>query len=87
MQNGTVMWTLSVLKILWCFDLMTVLPSLWLCRRPRVSNLLVEHASEDGGRIRTVGEWLDSIKMGRYSELFMEGGYSSLDTVAQMTSE
>uniref|UniRef100_A0A3Q4BZ67 receptor protein-tyrosine kinase n=1 Tax=Mola mola TaxID=94237 RepID=A0A3Q4BZ67_MOLML len=53
----------------------------------RVSNLLVEHASEDGGRIRTVGEWLDSIKMGRYSELFMEGGYSSLDTVAQMTSE
>lgn len=56
----------------------------------RVSNLLVEHGSEDAGRgarSQTVGEWLDSIKMGRYTELFMEGGYSTLDTVAQMTSE
>uniref|UniRef100_A0AAX7TZY8 receptor protein-tyrosine kinase n=1 Tax=Astatotilapia calliptera TaxID=8154 RepID=A0AAX7TZY8_ASTCA len=56
----------------------------------RVSNLLVEHASVEGNcstRSQTVGEWLDSIKMGRYTELFMEGGYSSLETVAQMTSE
>lgn len=56
----------------------------------RVSNLLVEHASEEGScssRRQTVGEWLDSIKMGRYTELFVEGGYSSLDTVAHMTSE
>lgn len=55
-----------------------------------MSNLLVEHASEEGrcGRRRqTVGEWLDSIKMGRYTQLFVEGGYSSLDTVAHMTSE
>ncbi|CAF93010.1 unnamed protein product, partial [Tetraodon nigroviridis] len=40
-----------------------------------------------GGRRQTVAEWLDSIKMGRYTELFLEGGYSSLDTVAHMTSE
>uniref|UniRef100_A0A671W955 receptor protein-tyrosine kinase n=1 Tax=Sparus aurata TaxID=8175 RepID=A0A671W955_SPAAU len=56
----------------------------------RVSNLLVEHASVEGScstRSQNVGEWLDSIKMGRYTELFMEGGYSSLETVAQMTSE
>uniref|UniRef100_A0A3B5L7C3 receptor protein-tyrosine kinase n=1 Tax=Xiphophorus couchianus TaxID=32473 RepID=A0A3B5L7C3_9TELE len=56
----------------------------------RVSNLLVEHASVEGDcstRSKTIGEWLDSIKMGRYTELFMEGGYSSLETVAQMTSE
>ncbi|KAM9426166.1 ephrin type-A receptor 5 [Pholidichthys leucotaenia] len=56
----------------------------------RVSNLLVEHASKEedcSTRSQTVGEWLDSIKMGRYTELFMEGGYSSLETVAQMTSE
>lgn len=56
----------------------------------RVSNLLVEHASVEGdfnARSKTVGEWLDTIKMGRYTELFMEGGYSSLETVAQMTSE
>ncbi|CAG5867274.1 unnamed protein product, partial [Menidia menidia] len=55
----------------------------------RVSNLLVEHASVEGdcsSRSQTVGEWLDSIKMGRYTELFMEGGYASLETVAQMTS-
>uniref|UniRef100_A0A8C8A0F7 receptor protein-tyrosine kinase n=1 Tax=Oryzias sinensis TaxID=183150 RepID=A0A8C8A0F7_9TELE len=36
---------------------------------------------------QTVGEWLDSIKMGRYTELFMEAGYSSMETVTQMTSE
>uniref|UniRef100_UPI003AAB6F53 ephrin type-A receptor 5 n=1 Tax=Centroberyx gerrardi TaxID=166262 RepID=UPI003AAB6F53 len=56
----------------------------------RVSNLLVEHASvetESTTLTQNVGEWLDSIKMGRYTELFMEGGYSSLETVAQMTSE
>uniref|UniRef100_A0A3B4A1X5 receptor protein-tyrosine kinase n=1 Tax=Periophthalmus magnuspinnatus TaxID=409849 RepID=A0A3B4A1X5_9GOBI len=56
----------------------------------RVSNLLVEHASVEGdcsSRTQTVGDWLDSIKMGRYTELFEEGGYSSLETVAQMTSE
>uniref|UniRef100_A0A8C2XEP5 receptor protein-tyrosine kinase n=1 Tax=Cyclopterus lumpus TaxID=8103 RepID=A0A8C2XEP5_CYCLU len=56
----------------------------------RVSNLLVEHASVEGNcspLSQTVGEWLDSIKMGRYTELFMEGGYSSLETVTQMTSE
>ncbi|KAF0031055.1 hypothetical protein F2P81_015610 [Scophthalmus maximus] len=56
----------------------------------RVSNLLVEHANVQGdcsARTQTVGEWLDSIKMGRYTELFMGGGYSSLETVAQMTSE
>ena len=36
---------------------------------------------------QSVGDWLDSIKMGRYTELFMDGGFSSLETVAQMTSE
>ena len=50
----------------------------------------MEHAGEDGGggrRRQTVAEWLDSIKMSRYTELFVEGGYASLDTVAHMTSE
>lgn len=55
---------------------------------PRLSNLLVEHAAEGGScSSGTVGQWLDSIKMGRYAQLFQEGGYSSLDTVAHMTSE
>lgn len=59
-----------------------------------MSNLLVEHGSgggggggEDGARRQTVASWLDSIKMGRYAELFVDSGYSTLDTVAQMTSE
>uniref|UniRef100_A0A3P8RYY3 receptor protein-tyrosine kinase n=1 Tax=Amphiprion percula TaxID=161767 RepID=A0A3P8RYY3_AMPPE len=59
-----------------------------LIRNP--SSLKKLHASVEGDsrtRSQTVGEWLDSIKMGRYTELFMEGGYSSLETVAQMTSE
>lgn len=70
------------------FNLIVLSPYLRPCTR--VSNLLVEHASVEGDcstRSQTVGEWLDSIKMGRYTELFMEGGYSSLETVAQMTSE
>lgn len=59
----------------------------------RVSNLLVEHngsssgGGEDGPRRQTVASWLESIKMGRYADLFVDGGYSTLDTVAQMTSE
>uniref|UniRef100_A0A8D1ZHJ2 SAM domain-containing protein n=1 Tax=Sus scrofa TaxID=9823 RepID=A0A8D1ZHJ2_PIG len=35
----------------------------------------------------SVGEWLEAIKMGRYTEIFMENGYSSMDAVAQVTLE
>ncbi|XP_074180592.1 ephrin type-A receptor 5 isoform X12 [Rhinolophus sinicus] len=53
----------------------------------RVSNLLVEHGSLGSGAYRSVGEWLEAIKMGRYTEIFMENGYSSMDAVAQVTLE
>ncbi|XP_040453030.1 ephrin type-A receptor 5 isoform X7 [Falco naumanni] len=53
----------------------------------RVSNLLVEHSPVGSGAYRSVGEWLDAIKMGRYTEIFMENGYSSMDAVAQVTLE
>ncbi|TTD77397.1 Ephrin type-A receptor 5 [Bagarius yarrelli] len=53
----------------------------------RVSNLLVEHGSAELCAFSSVGEWLDAIKMGRYTELFMESGYTSLDIVTQMTLE
>uniref|UniRef100_A0A9J7ZLZ8 receptor protein-tyrosine kinase n=1 Tax=Cyprinus carpio carpio TaxID=630221 RepID=A0A9J7ZLZ8_CYPCA len=53
----------------------------------RVSNLLVEHGSPEGCVFRSVEEWLEAIKMGRYTELFMERGYTSLDVVTQMTLE
>ncbi|XP_043369136.1 ephrin type-A receptor 5 isoform X11 [Dermochelys coriacea] len=53
----------------------------------RVSNLLVEHSPPGSGAYRSVGEWLEAIKMGRYTEIFMENGYSSMDAVAQVTLE
>ncbi|XP_078233784.1 ephrin type-A receptor 5 isoform X3 [Pogona vitticeps] len=51
----------------------------------RVSNLLGEHSPLGNGVYRSVGEWLEAIKMGRYTEIFMENGYSSMDAVAQVT--
>nr|XP_042712222.1 ephrin type-A receptor 5 isoform X16 [Chrysemys picta bellii] len=51
----------------------------------RVSNLLVEHSPLGSGAYRSVGEWLEAIKMGRYTEIFMENGYSTMDAVAQVT--
>ncbi|KAH0627078.1 hypothetical protein JD844_002466, partial [Phrynosoma platyrhinos] len=53
----------------------------------RVSNLLGEHSPLGNGVYRSVGEWLEAIKMGRYTEIFMENGYSSMDAVAQVTLE
>ncbi|XP_075785368.1 ephrin type-A receptor 5 isoform X11 [Pelodiscus sinensis] len=53
----------------------------------RVSNLLVEHSPLGSGAYRSVGDWLEAIKMGRYTEIFMENGYSSMDSVAQVTLE
>ncbi|XP_053559248.1 ephrin type-A receptor 5 isoform X3 [Bombina bombina] len=53
----------------------------------RVSNLLVEHSPVGTGSYRSVNEWLEAIKMGRYSETFMENGYNSMDAVTQMTLE
>uniref|UniRef100_A0A2K5I5V2 receptor protein-tyrosine kinase n=1 Tax=Colobus angolensis palliatus TaxID=336983 RepID=A0A2K5I5V2_COLAP len=53
----------------------------------RVSNLLAEHSPLGSGTYRSVGEWLEAIKMGRYTEIFMENGYSSMDAVAQVTLE
>ncbi|MEE6460390.1 hypothetical protein FKM82_000942, partial [Ascaphus truei] len=53
----------------------------------RVSNLLVEHSPLGIGAYRSVNEWLDAIKMGRYTEIFMENGYNSMDAVTQMTLE
>ncbi|XP_076993118.1 ephrin type-A receptor 5 isoform X10 [Tamandua tetradactyla] len=53
----------------------------------RVSNILAEHGPLGSGAYRSVGEWLEAIKMGRYTEIFMENGYSSMDAVAQVTLE
>ncbi|MBN3314329.1 EPHA5 protein, partial [Atractosteus spatula] len=52
-----------------------------------VSNLLVEHGTVESAVYQSVGDWLEAIKMGRYTDHFMESGYSSVDAVAQMTLE
>ncbi|XP_061119791.1 ephrin type-A receptor 5 isoform X6 [Conger conger] len=53
----------------------------------RSSNLLVEYGAIESNIYRSVGEWLEAIKMGRYTELFMESGYTTLEVVTQMTSD
>ncbi|XP_041447051.1 ephrin type-A receptor 5 isoform X2 [Xenopus laevis] len=53
----------------------------------RVSNLLIEHSPVGTGTYRSVNEWLEAIKMGRYTETFMENGYNSMDVVTQLTLE
>ncbi|XP_041113412.1 ephrin type-A receptor 5-like isoform X1 [Polyodon spathula] len=51
----------------------------------RVSNILVEYSTMGNSAFRSVGEWLEAIKMGRYTEHFLESGYTSVEAVAQMT--
>uniref|UniRef100_A0A8C5LQ85 receptor protein-tyrosine kinase n=1 Tax=Leptobrachium leishanense TaxID=445787 RepID=A0A8C5LQ85_9ANUR len=51
----------------------------------RVSNLLVEHSPSGNGAYRSVNEWLEGIKMARYTDTFVENGFSSMDAVTQMT--
>ncbi|KAG8454312.1 hypothetical protein GDO86_000816 [Hymenochirus boettgeri] len=53
----------------------------------RVSNFLSEHRPLGTGCYRSVNEWLEAIKMGRYTEAFMENGYNSMDAVTQVTLE
>ncbi|XP_041041677.1 ephrin type-A receptor 5-like isoform X4 [Carcharodon carcharias] len=53
----------------------------------RVSNLLVEHNTVGLSIYQSVGEWLETLKMGRYTENFNESGYTSLDIVTKITLE
>lgn len=53
----------------------------------RVSNLLVEQNILGSAAYRSVNEWLEAIKMGRYADTFVENGYTSMDAVTQMTLE
>uniref|UniRef100_A0A8C6SZ44 Ephrin type-A receptor 7 n=1 Tax=Neogobius melanostomus TaxID=47308 RepID=A0A8C6SZ44_9GOBI len=53
------------------------------CTRP-ISPLLDQNAP-DFTAFRTVGEWLEAIKMERYRDNFTAAGYSSLESVARMS--
>uniref|UniRef100_A0AAY5KCH7 Ephrin type-A receptor 7 n=1 Tax=Esox lucius TaxID=8010 RepID=A0AAY5KCH7_ESOLU len=55
------------------------------CTRP-ISPLL-DQSTPDFAAFRSVGEWLDAIKMERYRDNFTAAGYSSLESVARMSIE
>ncbi|XP_041831998.1 ephrin type-A receptor 7 isoform X1 [Melanotaenia boesemani] len=55
------------------------------CTRP-ISPLL-DQSTPDFTAFRSVGEWLDAIKMERYRDNFTAAGYSSLESVARMSIE
>ncbi|XP_060769940.1 ephrin type-A receptor 7 isoform X2 [Neoarius graeffei] len=55
------------------------------CTRP-ISPLL-DQSPPDFSSFRSVGEWLEAIKMERYKDNFTAAGYSSLESVARMTIE
>ncbi|XP_078287637.1 ephrin type-A receptor 5-like isoform X2 [Rhinoraja longicauda] len=53
----------------------------------RRSNLLLDHNTTGFNAYRSVGEWLESLKMGQYADNFNESGYTSLDVVTKITLE
>ncbi|KAI1897423.1 hypothetical protein AGOR_G00083140 [Albula goreensis] len=55
------------------------------CTRP-ISPLLDQN-TPDFTTFRSVGDWLEAIKMDRYKDNFTAAGYSSLESVARMTIE
>lgn len=55
------------------------------CTRP-ISPLL-DQSTPDFTAFRSVGEWLEAIKMERYQDNFTAAGYTSLESVARMSIE
>uniref|UniRef100_A0A8C7WEJ9 Ephrin type-A receptor 7 n=1 Tax=Oncorhynchus mykiss TaxID=8022 RepID=A0A8C7WEJ9_ONCMY len=63
----------------------TLKTPLGTCTRP-ISPLL-DQSTPDFTTFRSVGEWLEAIKMERYKDNFTAEGYSSLESVARMSIE
>ncbi|XP_048387129.1 ephrin type-A receptor 7 isoform X4 [Stegostoma tigrinum] len=55
------------------------------CSRP--INPLLDQNTPDFTSFRSVGDWLEAIKMERYKDNFTAAGYSTLESVARMTIE
>ncbi|XP_060689699.1 ephrin type-A receptor 3 isoform X2 [Hemiscyllium ocellatum] len=53
----------------------------------RPSNLLLDRSNTDVTAFRSVGDWLDGVRMGQYKETFSGAGYSSCDMVAKLASD
>uniref|UniRef100_A0A7N6BGT2 Ephrin type-A receptor 7 n=1 Tax=Anabas testudineus TaxID=64144 RepID=A0A7N6BGT2_ANATE len=52
-----------------------------------VGTPLLDQSTPDFTTFRSVGEWLEAIKMERYRDNFTAAGYSSLESVARMSIE
>ncbi|XP_043557132.1 ephrin type-A receptor 3 isoform X3 [Chiloscyllium plagiosum] len=53
----------------------------------RPSNLLLDRSNTDVTAFRSVGDWLDGVRMGQYKDTFSGAGYSSCDMVAKLASD
>ncbi|XP_048459090.1 ephrin type-A receptor 3 isoform X2 [Rhincodon typus] len=53
----------------------------------RPSNLLLDRSNTDVTAFRSVGDWLDGVRMGQYKDSFTGAGYSSCDMVAKLASD
>uniref|UniRef100_A0A4W3K6L5 receptor protein-tyrosine kinase n=1 Tax=Callorhinchus milii TaxID=7868 RepID=A0A4W3K6L5_CALMI len=53
----------------------------------RPSNLLLDRNSADISAFRSVGDWLDGVRVGQYKDSFTGAGYTSSDMVAKLTSD
>uniref|UniRef100_A0A6J0SMW4 receptor protein-tyrosine kinase n=1 Tax=Pogona vitticeps TaxID=103695 RepID=A0A6J0SMW4_9SAUR len=54
---------------------------------PRISIRLPSTSGSEGIPFRTVGEWLESIKMHQYTEHFTAAGYNVIEKVVQMSND
>uniref|UniRef100_A0A8C9PIN5 Ephrin type-A receptor 8 n=1 Tax=Spermophilus dauricus TaxID=99837 RepID=A0A8C9PIN5_SPEDA len=57
------------------------------CLPPAFARSCFDLRGGSGGGGLTVGDWLDSIRMGRYRDHFAAGGYSSLGMVLRMDAQ
>ncbi|KAG8506661.1 Ephrin type-A receptor 8 [Galemys pyrenaicus] len=57
------------------------------CPPPAFARSCFDLRGGGGGGGLTVGDWLDSIRMGRYRDHFAAGGYSSLGMVLRMNAQ
>ncbi|XP_078265731.1 ephrin type-A receptor 3 isoform X3 [Rhinoraja longicauda] len=53
----------------------------------RPSNLLLNRSNGDITAFRSVGDWLDGMRMGQYKDNFMGAGYHPCDMVAKLSSD
>lgn len=61
--------------------------TIFLCSSRRPISPLLDQSTPDFTAFRSVGEWLEAIKMERYRDNFTAAGYSSLESVARMSIE